>query len=369
MTLLLRLNKAAPLTNAEADDNLIYLDSRITTLESTKLSHDSLLNAIKEIDGAGSGIDADKLHALTPTDQNVYTSIVARDAAGNFHANQITANLIGNASSATEAASISGTLPVNRGGTGASSLQPGYVKNLGSIFTITQSIPGADISGDILGYAANVTGTVAIANGGTGGTTISSAQLSLGLVIGQTVQAYNHNLQSVSQMSIAGLVTRTSSGIFLNRSITIGDCLKIANADATAGNPFLELSVVDITHGGTGATTAATACAAIGAVNSISGTMSGTPTAPTATFGTKTTQIATTEFVINNGVPTGSILFMALLQAPMGFLLANGNSYHDYDYPTLYASIGIRYGVGNGNGTFKVPVVIAPAGLIAVIKI
>lgn len=62
--------------------------------------------------------------------------------------------------------------------------------------------------------------------------------------------------------------------------------------------------------------------------NSISPVLTGTPTAPTATVGTNTTQIATTEFVIANSVPSGLIAIWSGSSAtiPSGWLLCNGTS-------------------------------------------
>jgi hypothetical protein len=72
------------------------------------------------------------------------------------------------------------TVGVAHGGTGATTLT-GYVKGDGTnALTASNTIPGADVSGDITGNAANVTGTVAIANGGTGATTAAGARTALG---------------------------------------------------------------------------------------------------------------------------------------------------------------------------------------------
>lgn len=62
--------------------------------------------------------------------------------------------------------------------------------------------------------------------------------------------------------------------------------------------------------------------------NSISPALTGTPTAPTAAAGTNTTQIATTEFVIANSVPSGLIAIWSGSSAtiPSGWLLCNGTS-------------------------------------------
>lgn len=78
--------------------------------------------------------------ATTATSANTASAIVARDASGNFAAGTITANLAGNATTATTATSA------------------------GSATTATSATT-----------AGNVTGTVAIANGGTGQVTAAAA--------------------------------------------------------------------------------------------------------------------------------------------------------------------------------------------------
>ena len=54
----------------------------------------------------------------------------------------------------------------------------------------------------------------------------------------------------------------------------------------------------------------------------------GTPTAPTAADGTNTTQIATTAFVLTNGVPSGAILMWSgsVASIPSGWSLCDGTN-------------------------------------------
>jgi hypothetical protein len=59
-------------------------------------------------DGVGSGLDADLLDGLQSATANTASTIVARDASGNFSAGTITATLNGNASSATNATTVGG---------------------------------------------------------------------------------------------------------------------------------------------------------------------------------------------------------------------------------------------------------------------
>jgi len=63
-------------------------------------------------------------------------------------------------------------------------------------------------------------------------------------------------------------------------------------------------------------------------VLSASPALTGTPTAPTAATGTNTTQIATTAFVLANGVPSGAIMMWSgsIASIPSGWLLCNGSS-------------------------------------------
>lgn len=62
--------------------------------------------------------------------------------------------------------------------------------------------------------------------------------------------------------------------------------------------------------------------------NTASPTLTGTPVAPTAAAGTNTTQIATTEFVLTNGVPSGAILMWSgtIATIPSGWYLCDGTN-------------------------------------------
>jgi hypothetical protein len=60
--------------------------------------------------------------ATNATDANTGSTLVARDASGNFSAGTITAALSGNATTATTATNVSGTVAVANGGTGRTSL-------------------------------------------------------------------------------------------------------------------------------------------------------------------------------------------------------------------------------------------------------
>lgn len=62
--------------------------------------------------------------------------------------------------------------------------------------------------------------------------------------------------------------------------------------------------------------------------NTNSPTLTGTPLAPTAATGTNTTQIATTAYVLANGVPSGAILMWSgtVATIPSGWYLCDGTN-------------------------------------------
>lgn len=88
--------------------------------------------------------------------------------------------------------------------------------------------------------------------------------------------------------------------------------------------------------------------------------LTGTPTAPTATAGTSNTQLATTAFVLSNGMPSGAIIDFAGTAAPAGFLacpVAAGGAQlvSRTTYAALFAAIGTTWGAGDGSTTFGIP--------------
>ncbi len=111
---------------------------------------------------------------------------------------------------------------------------------------------------------------------------------------------------------------------------------------------------VNGTLGVTGALTGTTGVFS-GAISSVSPAFTGTPTAPTASAGTNTTQIATTAFVLANGVPTGGLIMWSTASAPSGFLLCDGSAVSRSTYAALFAIVSTTFGSGDGTTTFNVP--------------
>lgn len=93
--LTLRLVKDAPLTNTEIDENFTNLNDDIQTrVLSTDYEDSDVLTKIKNVDGDGSGLDADLVHNLAPSSSDQSGNSVVTRQGGSFSANGITANIV-----------------------------------------------------------------------------------------------------------------------------------------------------------------------------------------------------------------------------------------------------------------------------------
>lgn len=142
----LRQVKGTPLTIAELDNNFSNINLELTTnLDASAIARGTIANA-----------------RTTAVSANSADSIVLRDASGNFSAGQITASLLGNATSATTANTLTTarTIAISGGATG----------------TATSFNGGANISIPVTALNASLlsTGTVPGDRGVTAGSAISS---------------------------------------------------------------------------------------------------------------------------------------------------------------------------------------------------
>lgn len=96
-----------------------------------------------------------------------------------------------------------------------------------------------------------------------------------------------------------------------------------------------------------------------GTLTAVSPAFTGTPTAPTASPGTNTTQIATTAFVLANGVPSGSILMWSgsILSIPSGWYLCDGSNSTPDLRNRFIVGAGSTYNVGVTGGSADAVVV------------
>lgn len=149
--------------------------------------------------------------SVSATSASTASTIVARDASGNFSAGTITASLSGNASTASTWLTAR-TFTI--GGTGKS------VNGSGNVSWSLSEIGAADSSV-----------TITAGTGLTGG-----GDLSANRTISVTGRLLNiHNI------STTGIIATRSTGVSATRTITAGNGITVANGDGDAGNPTITL--------------------------------------------------------------------------------------------------------------------------------
>ena len=169
--------------------------------------------------------------ATTATNANNPSTIVARDASGNFSAGTITANLSGNATTSTTSTNFSGSLGGDVGGTqGATVVQPGVITNAKLAQMAENSIKGNDTGGTADAKDLTVS-EVKTLLGIVGSVTIADTQIGFGDASGNIAGSANFTWNnSTLVLSLAN-----------NSEINLGNSLsarKVVLYDPGAGNDF-----------------------------------------------------------------------------------------------------------------------------------
>ncbi len=328
MTIIFRATKGSPLSIAEADGNFAYLnDQLIGKLDSTSYTAADVLAKLLTVDGSGSGLDADKLDGLTTATANTVSTVVARDASGNFAANTITASLTGNVTGNVtgnltgnvtgNATNVSGVVSVVNGGTGVSDVAG--IKTLLSLGTLsTQAANSVNITG---GSINGLSTPLAVASGGTGGSDVNAARTNLGLVIGTDVQAQSAILTGLSAIpsDSLGILVRNANGTATIRSLAVGTGLTLTNANGVSGNPTISIGDIEIPTNAT---------------------------AVTQPTGNNSTKIATTAFV-KTAVDTSATTLTTYVNNSVATALTTANlanrikAYINFDFVAVGSNVAI----------------------------
>ena len=229
--------------------------------------------------------------ATSATNANTANAIVARDGSGNFSAGTISANLSGNATTATSAAT-------------ATTLQT------------ARTINGVSFNG-----SANITVTA-------------------------DPNAHTHNDLYYTETEMNALLAgKQASGSYAAASHTHDDRYYTETEIDTklSGLPVSGHTHDDRYYTETEMNTLLAGKQASGSYAPATGI------APSAITGTA---VITTDSRL---VPPGAVMSFAMNSAPSGWVEANGDAVSRSAYSALFSAIGTTYGSGNGSTTFNLP--------------
>ena len=166
---------------------------------------------------------------------NTANTLVARDADGNFSAGAITATIIGNAATASRLANprqiqMSGDL------SGSGTFDGSQNLSLAAALQTLISLPHYDGTTTSSGQYTKVT---VDAKGRVTTASQPSSYVDLGLT---DVQPLDSDLSAISNLTTTGIVTRSSPGNMLTRSVQgSSGRISVVNGNAVAGNPTIDL--------------------------------------------------------------------------------------------------------------------------------
>ena len=121
-----------------------------------------------------------------------------------------------------------------------------------------------------------------------------------------------------------------------------------ANGIAATANTALTNSTNAVNTANTANSTATTANTTANTANTTANSALSTANAATSTANTA----LSTAQALN---PTGMVIWVAMSNAPAGFIKANGAAVSRTTYSALFAAIGTTFGSGDGSTTFNVP--------------
>jgi len=239
---------------------------------------------------------------------------------------------------------------------------------------LSGSVTGvANFSGNITPIA-NVSYT--LGNTSNRWSNIFSENLLVGNVTAANIFATNSNIAQIylgadiiptanisSNIGSTGMRFRTihAASSSLSGSLSVGTSADIGGNASIVGNAIIAANLLlggnSSIAAATSATSTTTGALTIAGGAGVGGNLhvGGTIVTPTLPAGTSNTAVATTAFVQNNSIPTGSLMMWPTLSAPTGYLLCNGTAVSRTTYAALFAVIGTTFGVGDNTSTFNLP--------------
>jgi hypothetical protein len=251
--LTLRNVKGSPLTNAEVDANFNNINNELVLkLVATDYTADDVVSKVKSVAVATANINVNRLNGLSAATANIASTVVARDSNGDFAAGTITSsaiissnltcgNIVGNLLGTVNgnATNVSGTVAINNGGTGATTVDSARTA-LGLGTMAIQNKTSVDITG---GTITGLGTPLPIASGGTGAATANNARIALGLQLGTDVQPFSNELTAIAgATSATGIYVRAGSGSVVERTIVAGgNGIAVSNGSGVSGNPSISI--------------------------------------------------------------------------------------------------------------------------------
>lgn len=260
--------------------------------------------------------------AITPQ----ANTIAVRNASG-----KLEGDITGNAASADSAATLSDTLPVNKGGTGATTSVQAR-DNLGvppkshASATTTHGVGNATQYGHL-----KLSDATDSASGATGGIAATPA------AVKATKDAA---LNAASEAKGAA-----------------DDAMEKASTLATATDPGIAYFPAPFTAGSDGKIGIRTATVSQTGIVQLNNTITSTSTTQAATANAVKTaydKAVEAEAAVANALPVGALL-PSFASSMSGYLLCNGSAVSRATYADLFAKIGTKFGSGDGSITFNLP--------------
>lgn len=308
----------APTTAALAEGELAYAQDQSGSGANAKLYIESLGSdgSTPEIHAIGGKFYTDAIDAAT--DSNTASTIVERDASGNFSAGTITAALTGNADTATDAAGLSSAVTVALSGdaSGSATFQDG-----GDTATISTTL--ATVNSDVGSFGSTTNVPVLTVNAKGLVTAVSTAAIATSFDVAAdsgTTDTVNggETLTFAGGTGVATTVSNNNVSFAIGQSVGTGDSVTFADVTADLAGDVTStgtstFTTVDINGGaidGTaigGTTAAAGSFTTIGSSGNLSvggnATITGdlTVNGTTTTISTNNTVVSDTLLELGNG--------------------------------------------------------------------